>query len=358
MDGRRKKKALAELTGPYRFMQLIWIILSHPQYEWDVMIRYVDGRKETVEALAEKCRASGLFRNIYSTTESGLSDSSGKKMGRMLEVIWYLVTFRRKKYMKRVIERGVGRSDYDLFCAENSFSFFGSAMMNQSKIVPTILLEDGIWEYTDVITPFGFLTTLVGRFLFWIGIVNFITKKNFKWNRYCYKYASMPDRLLEKDFRSVKKLYANDAVMQKYKKVISRLYQIDEDHYDAMLFTSVSVSKTKYEDNRRFSAWVERTYQDRRVLLKEHPTDDFSYALKGIDTERKYKVVPGELVAQTAGNADIVFMFPSTLMLALLEGQEVYVIHFDPEIMYPRYQHDYDEMMRCFTGLNIHVIEL
>ena len=99
-----------------------------------------------------------------------------------------------------MIEKYVGVSEYSMFCAENSFSFFGCAMMNQSPKIPTILLEDGIWEYSDVQMPFGFVTTMAGRLLFRFGIVNYLAKKNFYWNRFCLKYATRPEMLIEKNY--------------------------------------------------------------------------------------------------------------------------------------------------------------
>ena len=354
----KKKKALAEITHPYKFIQLVWVVLSYPEHEWDVLIRYADGQSEIVRELADLCRKTGLFHDVREMNRSGLGASSFSKMKEMAKVLFYVFTFRREKYCRKLIAQEFGDTKYQLFCAETSFSFFGCAMMNQSRKIPTILLEDGSWEYADVRTYFGMADRIAGTILFRLKVVNFITKKNFYWNRYCLKYATRPELLIEKDFRKVRRLFSNKELMVRFNAVMKDIYRLEELDYDVVAFTSVSLSPGKYSDNQLFKEWMEKRYAGKRILYKNHPMDSSDYSGGSENADCKYKMVPGELLIRLIGGAEVVFMFPSTMMLSFPKDRKIKAVHFNPKIMIPEYQQGFEETLRMCKRCEIQTVEI
>ena len=348
------KYALAEITGPYRFMQLIYVVLQYPDYNWEVCVRYVDGSKESVDTLASLCRESGLFSKVYYTERSAMKASFTEKLKMLADPLAAVLTFRKRQYAERFIRKNVSNKKYRLFCAETSFSFLGGAMMNLADRVPTILLEDGSWDYVDVGMNIGFLEKAAGRFLFHAGVVNFIGRKNFSRNRFCLKYATRPDKLLEHNFRKVRKLFSNRKIYGEYQMILKRIYHIDElknDDYDVIAFTTDSVSRPKGESGRRFIRFLENKYAGKRILLKKHPADTFEYESETLQMDVKYKQIAGELLLSVLPDAEIVFMYPSSILMSVPEDRKMCVVHFDPKIMDPEYQKAFDEITElCSVG--------
>ncbi len=359
-----KKRAIGEITGPYRFMQLIWIVLAHPEYDWDVVVRYVDGTTEAVDDLAKRCEMSGLFKNVIKCTESTLFSSSAQKIKAFLKMGFYFATFRMQKYYDKVIIDTVGSNDYQLYCVDNTASIFGCSFIKQYKHAHIILLEDGNWEYGNWEYVSGdydksFIMKFVGYVFFKLGIVNFMFKKNFILNKYCIKYATRPEKLVEKNFKEVRKLYNNPKGMSIYRKVLSRIYEIKNINCDAILFGSVTASRTKDEDIHLFMEWVEKEYSGRKVIMKTHPLDTYEYKSNKVDLEIINKMIPGELFLKVLNDdTDIVFMSLTTIMMSIPAERRIRITHFDPDIMFNTYEKSFREGIRLSSTDNIDIVEL
>ncbi len=354
-----KKRAIGEITGPYRFMQLIWIVLAHPEYDWDVVVRYVDGTTEAVDDLAKRCEMSGLFKNVIKCTESTLNSSFSSKVKEFIKLGFYFVTFRKQKYFDNVLANTIGSENYDVYCAENSFSILGCAMMHQHKRANILILEDGSWDYANCEQPFGFVQMTTGKILFYLGLINCISRKNFKLNKYCIKYATRPEMLLETNFRQIRKLYDNSKGKEEYKRLIEKIYQVEHLGGKAILFGGITQSKNTDEDINCFMNWVEQEYEGERILVKTHPQDTYEYKSDKVDLEIINKMIPGELFLNVLDDdTELVFMSPTTMMMSIPKGKRIRVTHFSPEIMFPTYQSGFEEGIRVASTNNIDIVEL
>ena len=354
-----KKRAIGEITGPYRFMQLIWVVLAHPEYDWDVVVRYVDGSTEAVDDLARRCEMTGLFKNVIKCTESTLFSSTSQKIKSFLKLGFYYATFRKQKYFDNIIVKTVGSNDYQLYCPENSFSILGCAMMHQYKRTPVLILEDGSWDYTNAEQPFGVIQKVVGVVLFRLDLINCISRKNFKLNKYCIKYATNPDKLVEKNFKQIRKLYDNPKGKEKYRNMIERVYQVNDQDCKAIIFGGITTSRKNNEDIDLFMKWVGREYSGEKVLVKTHPQDTYDYKSDNVDLVILNKMLPGELFFNVLSeNTDIIFMSTTTLMMSIPQGRKIKVIHFDPGIMYTAYQNDFEEGISISSTDNIDIVEI
>ena len=359
-----KKRAIGEITGPYRFMQLLWVVLAHPEYDWDVVVRYVDGSAEAVDDLAKRCEMSGLFKNVYKCMESTLFASTSQKIKSFMKLGFYYATFRKQKYFDKLIIDTIGTNDYQLYCAENTASMFGCALIRQHKHAPVLLLEDGNWEYGNwdgITMDYGnsFVMKLVGSVFFKLGIVNFMFKHNFKLNKYCIKYATRPGRLIEKNFREVRELYRNPKGLEKYRKIVSKIYDIKDLNCDVIVFGSITASNEKDEDILLFMKWLEEEYAGKKVIMKTHPLDVFDYKSDKVDLEVMNKMVPGELFFSVINDdAEMVFTAITTMMMSIPEEKRIRVIHFDPDMMFNTYESSFKEGLKLSSTDKIDIVEI
>ncbi len=353
-----KHRALGEITNPYRMLQLIWITLEYPNYEWDVVIRYMDGDPITVHQMAEYCRKSGCFRRVIEINASGIDGKISTKIKLFFGLFIYLITFRKKKFFKQTIIKYAGSDDYGILCAENSLSFLGSSMMNLGKEKTVFVLEDGMCDYAGYSRMPHDLTYLIGLVLFKLGVVNFISKEYFTMNKYCIKRAFNPDLIWEKNYKDIVKLFDDDKLNVDYQNILKNTFTIVDFDYDVVVFTDLTYSEKENTDNEIFIEWIKNTYSGKKILIKKHPRDTYEYDFSDMNVDYKYKTIPGEIILSLITNEIVIFQGPSTLLMHVRKTQEIISTHFLSIKMKSDYAQNYHEGIKyCNTDM-MHVVEL
>ncbi len=354
----QKKRALCEITNPYRMLQVIWLSMEYPEYEWDVVVRYVDGNVETVNELADYCKKSGCFRKVFEVYSSGIDGKLSTKIKLFFKVFIYLITFRKKEFFRKTISGLTDGDSYQLYCAENSLSFLGASMMNFAAEKTVFVLEDGMCDYSGYEKyPFG-ISYIVGLVLFKLGIVNFISGSYFSPNELCIKYAVNPDLVWEKNFKEIRKLFVPNDSLVKFQKVVSSLFEITTIDYDVVVFTDVSKGMSSYDDTKLFLNWLEEKFFDKKILIKPHPRDVFDYKKINADFDVGYKTVPGEVFLNLIPDANFVFMGISTLVMHLDEDMKAMVTHFSSIEMNREYENTFKSAVPFCNDKNVEIIDL
>jgi hypothetical protein len=354
-----KKRAIGEVTGPYRFLQLIWVVLTHPEYDWDVVVRYVDGTPEAMEDLAKRCEMSGLFKKVYICDESTLDSSMGAKIKAFMKLGIHYITFRKQKYFDKFIIDVVGQNDYQLYCPENSFSMLGCAFMHQHKKAPIIILEDGSWDYVNISFHYKFPVNLAANMFFYMHLLNSIGKRNFKLNEYAIKYASNPDNLSEKNFKEIRKLYNDPEILPRYRKLVADVYEVEKLEGKAVVFGGITASTKKNDDIHSFLRWLEKEYKGEKVYINTHPRDSYDYKSDVVNLSIINRMVPGELFYSLIDDeTDIIFTIPSTMIMNVPKEKKIKMLRYDPSIMYKEYQKEFDSVVKLAATDKVEVVDV
>ncbi len=354
----QKKKALCEITNPYRMLQVIWLSMEYPDYEWDVVVRYVDGNAETVNELVQHCIKSGCFGKVFSVYSSGIDGKILTKIKLFFKVFIYLITFRKKVFLKKTISDITGGEEYQLYCAENSLSFLGASMMNLAGENTVFVLEDGMCDYSGYEKyPFG-ISYIVGLLFFKLGIVNYISKSYFPLNQLCIKYAVNPELVWEKNFKEIRKLFVSNQNLIRFEATVLSIFDISSIDYDVVIFTDVSKGLTLYEDTKLFLRWLKEMYSEKKILIKPHPRDAFDYKKINSDFYVGYKTVPGEVFLNLIPNASFIFMGISTLVMHLDKNIKAMVTHFSSIDMNREYENTFKNAIPFCKDKNVKIIDL
>lgn len=353
-----KLRALGEITNPYRLLQLIWITLEYPDYEWDVVIRYMDGNPDTVHQLADYCKKSGCFKNVVEINASGINGKITTKIKLFLKLFIYLITFRKKQFFKKTIVDAAGSDEYQIYCAESSLSFLGSAMMNMAKDKTVFVLEDGMCDYSGYFKLPHDVTYIIGWFLFKFGMVNYISKEYFSKNENCIKYAMNPQLLWERNYKEIKCLLDDKELLDHYREIIKKTFSVSGFDYDVVIFTDLSYSEVDYKDSELFVDWIDKTYKDKKILIKRHPRDVHIYDFNQIDISDKYKAIPGEIILDLITDEVVIFQGPSTLLMHINKDKEVISTHFSSIKMNPNYDQSYYNSIKFCSSDNLIVVDL
>ncbi len=355
----KKKKALAEITGPYRLLQVFWIAVQYPDYEWDIVLRYIDGKTETVKKMEKQCIDSGLFSNIFLCMETNRELSFWGKVKKSIYLVLVFLFFQRDRCFKRDIEKVVGCFDYDLILTEPSFALFSCELMYFGKNHDVCLLEDGTWEYAQNIFPYGIVMRFIGRFFFLLGIYNFVGYKNFSLNKRCIKYASNPSELLEKNYKEVRMLFSENSFSTEYNSVLKKTYDISDVDYDLIVFTTDGLGNTDESFKGKVIAWLEEHYSDKKILIKPHPLDSYQYSSSKCNLVAKYKTIPGEVILSIISDTPIIFMYPSTLLMFVKKGDYDYMIlDYSDDLINSVYRHSYDEFISTLSIPDNNIIKI
>ncbi len=353
------KRALAEITSPYRLLQVFWIAVQYPDYEWDIVLRYIDGKMETLERMKRECISSGLFTNVFFATETNKELNGWDKIKKALSLIFTCITGRRKKVFKRDIEKVVGEFNYDLVLVEPSFALFSCEIMYFGKDIDVRILEDGAWDYTFNNFEYDRFTMLVGRIFYYLGIYNFAGFKFFKLNKYCIKYATDPDNVIERNFKEIRPLFCENEYSDKYNHLLEKVYTIKHIDCDAVLFTNGIVENNDELYKQKALEWVEQNYKGKKILIKLHPLDNFQYESNEITCSIHYKTVPGEVLLSVFKDKPLIFMFPSTLILYLNKDKVDYkVLDYSDDYISSGFRSAFDRIIEALHVSSEQIVKI
>ncbi len=343
-----KKKALAVVTGPYTLMQVFWVILFYTNYEWSVVLHRYGESKEQLLSLKEHCVRSGCFQDVYIMENTPLFLGTWGRIVEFIKMFFYFLTQKRKKYCKRLIESCIGKLDYDLLCVPTSYSVFSGALLNYSDEIPTIILQDGLADYVQPkMEEYGFCMNIIGRLLFYMKYVNFLALDEFYFQQYCIKYATDPERLRDKNFMEIRRLFDENKVSPKeYEDFLREIYQVGELNYDVVVFTYLSQSLEANEDHEKLRRWLGECFKDKKILIKKHPRDTNLYHWSELNITCQYTEIPGEIIIKLAKNAKFIFSDLSTLLLSVIyeEGYDYEVIKYVSG-MTKSYQYNVEQLL-------------
>lgn len=339
MKEQQKKKGVAVIYDPHNLYQFIWYYCTHGRdYDWTALC-LPNGYKG--EYMSEYCAKSGIFHKIIRHEEAFLSMSLGKKFGFFIQMVFYAMIGQQEKYCTKIIKRYLLDIDYDLAVVLTDVGIISGAFIGLSKKKRTIILEDGMGDYAE--RPKGYILKHLSNAYDWQGFL--VAKMGYanpahyyplKTTKYCEKYSSNPDKMLYRDYKSIKQLFDLKQTDEKLfrsitQKVYSQIEKCDFEKADTIIFTNRLYD---FGDNvdlyiKRFEDYVNKKCKS--IIIKRHPRDETKYKFADhILVQEIDNSVPAEVLLQLLKGKKILFMFTSSILLYMLAyGYEVSYLYFN-----------------------------
>lgn len=334
------KKALAILYSPKTLLDFVWYYYSYGrECAWDVLCIPCGGKV----IIDEYCRNSGLFQRIYTTNISYNYLSKKNLAVLFVRMTGAWILRRKEEFVKRYLKKFVGELDYDLHLVPSDYSFLCGLLVSLSGEVETIILEEGLGDYTDrnkkFLPQYGLNLENISSYLFsfmgygtGIGLVNYVNKPS----TLCLKYAMHPEWMSYRNYKEIrvlKDLAVTD--IGSWKKCLRKTFCINENQKfqgDIILFTAPldefceTLCQELVDD---IIKYILCKYNPKKIFLKKHHRDKAKYNFPDkIVVGEIEKSIPGELILDLVQCEKHIYMYPSNMLVNYKEYSKCEVIKF------------------------------
>lgn len=347
-SSRHDRTGLFILAGPACLMQFLWYhyAVAEPAV-WDVLVINYGGDK-TTEKMIRYCENTGLFRDIKIARKPLMELPFASKASLFLQMTAYYVVGKSDVFAKKYLEHDVEYDMYDEVVVESDETVITGCAVKLSKGKRTVLLEDGTADYAakkrwcGVRGLFDFGQVL-GMLLSHMGYGTCVSGYELKEYRYCIRYSTLPDRLVYRNYRSIKALFdlpLKDGLA--FSDVISQTFDIEPSRVMSgetrvVVFTAAFESAAQTVAMKKDGVyatvhdWLAAEFGcEAPILIKKHPRDEYDYCeWNDLNVSFVDPSVPGELLVPFCSGKEVVLMFASGLMLQL----EQYGISY--RVIYP-----------------------
>lgn len=337
----KNDKVLAVIPNQYMLLQTLWYHSKYPEGIWDVIIvpyGKKESAKKTEEFLYHECEKSGIFSRIILFDKLRVGDNPLRQIIQYFGYVYQYMTHKRGQHDFNLIKNIMGHCNYRKVII-HPVNMTGTAAINAVREAGhdavLVCMEDGMADYTP---PVGRLQFRSVKELFYftlskMTVVNLnLSNHHFEmaYDRDVIKYNSLPDRMKYKNYKCIKQLF--DDSPSDVKSVKGKNNATD-DKYDLLLFTSPLAEDfacgKSGEIYSQLHDWLKTNCMGRRILLKPHPRERYTYPWNDLSAEVGEINFAGETVLDKYPNADCIFTFISTILLKVCREKRNYkVVYF------------------------------
>ena len=366
----RRKKALVVLYSPKTLNDFLWYYSQmKEEYEWTVLLQCYGGRI----AIEELCKKAGIFDK--SICDNGRFDtmSLGSKMKMFLRMGIYYLCHRQTKIAEEILEEKVGKVNFDLIVVAPSETLVQGMCICMAKKIPVTILEDGLNDYIEHSKRFQFsrglnFNNILGYLLAKMGYANTSMAYWMENNSLCTKCCCYPERMKNKGYKSIVKLYDEKADDAEYRDLVEKTFEfrLQEVEDSVILYTTPLDDFTEGDDRELIDGLVNKTVTyienyGKRVYLKRHPRDTQKYNFNKQDNVIEInKLLPAEFIISLFRKQENVFMYPSTVLMAYDNNfervQTLYYKDLEHKSQKLEYGFCFEQTVAAFPG--IHVTEI
>ncbi len=317
------KKGLVLVYDPHNLYEFVWYYCNRGKNKtWDALCLPNAQKGEYMHSYCEK---TGIFKHIYKDNTGYETAPVGEKASLFLSMLCHFLIGRRKAFCRKLLNRFVPLDDYDEIVVIAGVGIVSGACIALGKEKNIIILEDGINDYSKQsrMIPLTKIHSLYN----WQGcILSAMGYCNPGWyrlntTRYCIKYASQPEKMIYRNYREIRQLFAEEGTdTALFDELVRLLYpglnNYDLSHIDAVIMTrplgDFVVHPEKYVC--RFEQYVRERY--RNVLLKKHPREqtvyDFGDEVTVLEIDNS---IPAEALLPYLKGKEIIIVTTSAIML-------------------------------------------
>lgn len=307
-----RKKGLLVLDKPVALLNFIDYYYSSDanEFDWSVYLHHY--ASDLNDSLSTACRKSGLFSEILESGLDSPAEFDGKeKVKLMLGMLGAAISGRKDEFAEGMVCRYLTKEDvYDRVVLYSDLAIICGCLMWKAASRETIVMEEGLHDYLPRTAFCGFKYLLnvneVASML--VAKMGFGSTSLSPWHRYkldnlkyCTKIASIPERLLYRDYASIQGINLQSCAGAK--ELIERTFSISSEaipRFDVLLVTDplrdwFSPQESEMFNERLISFFVKK-YPHCTICLKRHPRDDYGYDFGEINVVEIDKNLPLELV--------------------------------------------------------------
>ena len=247
----------------------------------------------------------------------------------------YFLIGQQKRFCRKLLNQHVNLDDYnELVVISNTGIIVGACIvLGQEKNV--IILDDGISEYTErpKWLPLNRMKSAYNRQGFIMAKMGYCSPGWFYFGpeKYCVKYSAHPEKMIYRNYKEIRQLFAEEGTDQAlYETIIRRVYpaldELNLNGVDAVFLTRpLNDFVTDYQKYlNRFEAFVNEHYHN--VLIKKHPRETLSYQFAShVNCSEINSAIPAEVMLPYLKNKDIYMVSGCAIALYM----KAFGLHFD-----------------------------
>lgn len=332
------KKGIVLVYDPHNIHQFLWYYSTYGKDKiWSALCLPNDKRGEY---LSEYCKKAGIFEKIYTDDLSFSTMCITKRIPFFIKMLIYAILGKQIQMCRQLAGRKINLNDYDEIVVLTDVGVISGAFIGLGREKRVIILEDGYGDYarrtySNIFSHFFNINYWQGLILSILGYSNPAHYFPLKTTKNCYKFSSMPDKMLYKDYKSLEKLYDfSNTDMCLFERVINSIYpdlNIEKIKYaDVILFTDPITDYVKDDSIyiKKIEEYINANYKN--VFIKRHPRELSTYTFnKNICVCELQKDIPAEVILPYVKNKKIVFTELSSILMYLDSSCEIVLLYFN-----------------------------
>lgn len=362
-----RKKALVILYSPKTLNDFLWYYSQmKEEYEWTALLQCYGGRI----VIKELCEKAGIFDKIICDNGRFDTMSFGSKVKMFVRMGICYLRHCQTKIAREILEQKVGNLNFDLIVVAPSETLVQGMCICMAGEIPVTILEDGLNDYIEHSKRFQFsrglnFNNILGYLLTKMGYADISMAYWMKNNSLCTKCCCYPDRMKNKGYRSIVKLYDENVDDMKYRELVEKTFEFRLQEVDdsVILYTTPLNDFTEENNNELIDDLVKKTVDyienyGKRVYLKRHPRDTQKYNFKDPDSVIEInKLLPAEFIISLFRKQENIFMYPSTILMAYdndFDGvQTLYFENLEHKSQKLEYGFCFRKTIAAFPGIHI-----
>lgn len=377
------KKAILIMQLPKNIYQFIWLYTSmSEEYEWtvvygkvlDSMTNKVDYNQKTIEY----CRNTKIFSDEIFIEKTVYEFSIVKKIKLLFKMFFSWLNHTQHKVVEYIYSKQVDFNNYDLVVISQDFDIMTGALCQMGKKKDVLILEDGTSDYLTRTKGFatnsGVSNRVVSAIIAKLGFANLGWQNWLESNKYCIKYAMMPNKMQYRNYKEIRQLFNFDVSdVEEYRHILKETFEyedfISKNKIDAIIFTTDYTFFTKdkvvvadiYD---KVEKYVNEKYSGKNIAIKKHPRDTYKYNFDKVAFEMTIDdTIPAEVLFPLPSKVDVCLCSVSTIIMSLNASNHAYdLLHFK-ELESARldslldYSFEFGEKFELFKKENCSIIE-
>lgn len=329
------KRVLVAIPNQYMLLQTKWYHSMYPEGIWEaIVIRFTNGKQGKILAdiMYKRCIECGFFSKVYVLDARRIDAPLIKKIGWVVRYFFQYIFRCRQKYDEKLIMSITGRNDYSKYIIHSDYNSIETAMANMGKNKVVICMEDGFSDYFPICKLHNIrsIEQLLYFFLSKINVMSYAIdgyRYFVKYDEWIIKYCSLPEKIQYKKYKKIKQLFSQN--IEKDKDLMRQSKTEPSKTFDLIIFSAPFAENFNAEHiYELLHRWIKDNYAGKKILIKTHPRENYTYPWTDLDITIDYLELSGEEVLDLFPETDILLLFTSTLLLKLCRDKRKFMLAY------------------------------
>lgn len=331
-----RKNGLVVVHDPHNLYQFIWYYKAYGQnVNWTALCLHNETKKEY---MSNYCRKAGIFKNVISTNDKSFEVLKlNEQFYIFIQMLFYFITGRRKKYCRKLIRKYVDPDQFDGIVVLTAGGIITGACMALSDEIDIVIMDDGSGEYT--VAKRTWFNLFRDRKPAWkaftlavMGYSDICRQFPVAELKNCTKFLIRPDLYKGHAYKCVYKMFDREVFpMENCSDILERIYpcldikRIEEAEAFFIINTySFITSNYKYYED-KVRDYISKKFHN--IVIKTHPADRTTYAFeKDVHVYEVERTLPGELLTPYMREKKVYFLYATSMMMNVQEANSYFLV--------------------------------